>query len=114
MVIALFCLIVARARAMFAEFAVWFADPARSVAPHLDGAHFSVRGLSDTGPPSVWARANPATVSGITASTAFRTMECLIDISSVWLVGGQVDRIPMRARGGRGAGATIVDWRNSP
>jgi hypothetical protein len=40
---------VASARAMFAELLVWLAEPARSCAPHLDGAHFSSRGLSETG-----------------------------------------------------------------
>src|SRR5262245_12611679 len=59
MVIALFCLTVAKARLMFAEFLVWFALPALSSAPHLDGHHFSVNGASLTGPLRAWAIANP-------------------------------------------------------
>src|SRR5262249_29233379 len=81
MVMALFCFTVARARAMFAELLVWFAEPARSCAPHFDGAHFSSMGLSDTGPFKVWAEAAAAKDSRIAARTAERTMECLMDIS---------------------------------
>src|SRR5215470_5578358 len=89
MVMALFCFTVARARAMFAELLVWFAEPARSCAPHFDGAHFSSMGLSDTGPFKVWAEALVAKDSRIAARTAERTMECLMDISSSWGVSGQ-------------------------
>src|SRR5215475_3105922 len=81
MVMALFCFTVARARAMFAELLVWFAEPARSCAPHFDGAHFSSMGLSDTGPFKVWAEAAAATASRIAARTAERTTQCLMDIS---------------------------------
>src|SRR5215813_10355216 len=81
MVMALFCFTVARARAMFAELLVWFAEPARSCAPHFDGAHFSSMGLSDTGPFKVWAEAATAKESRIAARTAERMTECLMDIS---------------------------------
>src|SRR5262245_19065300 len=59
MVIALFCLTVAKARLMFAEFLVWFALPALSSAPHLDGHHFSVNGASLTGPLRACAMTTP-------------------------------------------------------
>src|SRR5437773_1568787 len=78
MVIDLFCLIVASARAMFAELLVWFADPARSLAPHLDGAHFSSSGLSETGPFSVWASELPAKITSSAISTIDRTLAYLI------------------------------------
>src|SRR5215470_10292281 len=81
MVMALFCFTVARARAMFAELLVWFAEPARSCAPHFDGAHFSSMGLSDTGPFKVWAEAATAKDSRIAERTAERMTECLMDIS---------------------------------
>src|SRR5215470_11965298 len=81
MVMALFCFTVARARAMFAELLVWFAEPARSCAPHFDGAHFSSMGLSDTGPFKVWAEAATAKERRIAARTAERMTECLMDIS---------------------------------
>src|SRR5215469_721239 len=81
MVMALFCFTVARARAMFAELLVWFAEPARSCAPHFDGAHFSSIGLSDTGPFKVWAEAAAAKDNRIAARTVERTTECLMDIS---------------------------------
>src|SRR5579859_5180884 len=60
MVIALNCLMVARARLMFAEFLTWLALPALSSAPHLVGNHFSVIGASLTGPFRVWAVADVA------------------------------------------------------
>src|SRR5215472_15227171 len=81
MVMALFCFTVARARAMLAELLVWFAEPARSCAPHFDGAHFSSMGLSDTGPFKVWAETVATKASRIAATTAEWTMECLMDIS---------------------------------
>src|SRR5215471_18974997 len=81
MVMALFCFTVARARAMFAELLVWFAEPARSCAPHFDGAHFSSMGLSDTGPFKVCAEAAAAKDSRIAARTAEWMTECLMDIS---------------------------------
>src|SRR5262249_13264140 len=105
---------VASARAMFAELLVWLADPARSVAPHFEGAHFSSRGLSETGPFSVCATANPAKLSRIAISPAMRMMECLIDISSLWMVGGQAARSRCRhgdlvgAAGGGGASALDI------
>src|SRR6267143_2668846 len=82
MVIALFCLMVASARAMCAELFVWLAEPARSLAPHLDGAHFSSKGLSETGPFNVCATASAANASRSTVRTALPMMECLIEISS--------------------------------
>src|SRR5262249_50225691 len=82
MVMALFCLTVARARAMLAELFVWFAEPARSCAPHFDGAHFSSMGLSDTGPFNVWAKAVVAKASRIAVRTAKRRMQCLMEMSS--------------------------------
>src|SRR5215831_4537028 len=94
MVMDLFCFTVARARAMFAELLVWFAEPARSCAPHFDGAHFSSRGLSDTGPFNVWGEAMTGKASRIATRTAERTMQYLMDISSsgvrgqeIWVLG---------------------------
>src|SRR5262249_60924521 len=93
MVMALFCLIVARAFTIFAELLVWFAEPARSCAPHFDGAHFSSMGLSDTDPFRVWAEAVAAKESRIAARTAEPTTECLMDISySAEVSGGGHER----------------------
>src|SRR2546425_5663827 len=73
---------VASARAMFAEFFVWLAEPARSFAPQLDGAHFSSKGLSETGPFNVCATASAANASSSTVRTALPMIECLMQISS--------------------------------
>src|SRR5262245_37109547 len=90
-VIDLFCLMVASARMMFAESFVWLAEPARSFAPHLDGAYFSSIGLSDTGPFSVCATAKPAsaaTATSNTTRTTLTTRACLIGrllwVETVW------------------------------
>src|SRR5262249_13756327 len=72
---------VASARMMFAEFFVWLAEPARSLAPHLDGAHFSSMGLSDTGPFKVCATAKPVSAATPTSNatrTALPARACLI------------------------------------
>src|SRR5215510_9996553 len=98
MVMALFCLIVARAFTMFAELLVWFAEPARSCAPHFDGAHFSSMGLSDTDPFRVWAEAVAAKESRIAARTAEPTTECLMDISFSAGVSGRRYRARPRRR----------------
>src|SRR5438093_7695352 len=63
---------------MFAELLVWFADPARSLAPHLDGAHFSSSGLSETGPFSVWAPELPEKIESSAISTIGRTVAYLM------------------------------------
>src|SRR4029450_1635164 len=81
MVITLFCLMMANARAPFAVLLVWLAEPARSVAPHLDGAHFSSRGLSETGPFSVWVPAGPANASTAAITTALAMTGRFMDIS---------------------------------
>src|SRR5215467_8720087 len=74
---ALFCLMVASAFAMFAELLVWLAEPARSFGPHFEGAQFSVSGLSDTGPFSVCVSAGTArpSRSAMATSPVARTME---------------------------------------
>src|SRR5262245_36469245 len=97
MVIALFCLMVASARATLAGLLVWLAEPARSVAPHLDGAHFSFRGLSETGPLSVWAIAPPPNARSITARITRPTMACRMDVASRRMVQGQAcESMPAR------------------
>src|SRR2546428_4240014 len=87
---------VASARAMFAAFFVWLAEPARSFAPHLDGAHFSSRGLSETGPFNVCATARAANASRSTVRTALPMIECLIEISSARTVERPGDVRPWR------------------
>src|SRR5437667_10633693 len=87
---------VASARAMFAAFFVWLAEPARSFAPHLDGAHCSSRGLSETGPFNVCATARAANASRSTVRTALPIIECLIEISSARTVEGPGDVRPWR------------------
>src|SRR5215467_12253947 len=113
MVMALFCFTVARARAMFAELLVWFAEPARSCAPHFDGAHFSSMRLSDTGPFNVWAEAVVAKARRIAARTAERTMQCLMYISS--FAGCEARRYRARRelplRGGAGSAETFPPRR---
>src|SRR5262245_29513027 len=53
------CLTVPSARLMFSEFLEWLAEPARSSLPHFEGAQFSVKGFSATGPGKNWADAEP-------------------------------------------------------
>jgi len=56
----------------------------------LDGAHFSVRGLSYTGPFRVWAKAGWENASSMTVTIAPRMIECLIDVSSSWSMNSEV------------------------
>src|SRR5215470_8485396 len=107
MVITLFCLIRASARATFAGLFVWLAEPARSLAPHFDGAHFSSSGLSDTGPFRVWVPAGPANASTAAITIALAMTLRLMDISSVgWLRAGcDVSR---RSRAPRIAGCSAM------
>jgi hypothetical protein len=56
----------------------------------LDGAHFSARGLSDTGPFRVWAKTGWANARSMTVTIAPRMIEYRIDVSSSWIVNSEV------------------------
>src|SRR6185295_4796569 len=74
MVMALNCLMVARARLMFAGFLVWFALPALSSLPHSGVSQ--LRALSSVGPFNAWADAEAAkhmpTAAAMTVSLFIR------------------------------------------
>src|SRR5258706_5406920 len=86
MVIALNCLMVARARLMLAGFLVWFALPALSSLPHSGVSQ--LRALSSVGPFNAWAEAVPAkhkapTAAAMTVSLFIRNLLLVIDYFSV-------------------------------